>query len=86
MALNIYDFSDKLVDDEKLRRSFIERYIIHLVSNLDTMNIVEEWKETKRDLLYGRIYDGADTLIEEVARRSPEFLEKEFDVDTSLVS
>jgi hypothetical protein len=85
--MNIYDFSDKLNADKKSRQEFIHSYINHLIENMDVEDIVRDWSQSLFNDLYEECHqDGADSLVEMVAKKYPEFLQSEFDVDTSLVN
>lgn len=85
--MNIYDFSDKLNADDKLRKEFIDKYINQLINNMDQNDIVSSWANMMYENLYSECReDGADGLIEQVAIEYPDLLENEFGVDTSLVS
>lgn len=86
-TINIYDFSDKLNANDKLRKEFIDRYVNHLVTNLDTDDIISSWADMMYENLYSECReDGADGLVEQVAYEYPDLLESEFGVDTSLVA
>lgn len=85
--MNIYDFSDKLNANDKLRKEFIDKYINQLINNMDQNDIVSSWANMMYENLYSECReDGADGLIEQVAIEYPDLLENEFGVDTSLVS
>ena len=85
--MNIYDFSDKLNANDKLRKEFIDKYIDQLINNMDPNDIVSSWANMMYENLYSECReDGADGLIEQVAIEYPDLLENEFGVDTSLVS
>jgi hypothetical protein len=85
--INIYDFSDKLNADGKLRKEFISKYVDHLVNTLDTDDIIRSWTDMMHESLYSECHqDGADGLVEMIAGEYPELLQSEFDVDTSLVN
>lgn len=87
MAINIYDFSDKLNADDKLRKDFIYRYVDFLVTNTDKEDILTDWARMMYESLNRECRkDGADSLIEQIAYEYPDLLQNEFDVDTSLVS
>jgi hypothetical protein len=86
-TINIYDFSDKLNANDKLRKEFIDRYVNHLVTNLDTDDIISSWADMMYENLYSECReDGADGLVEQIAYEYPDLLESEFGVDTSLVA
>lgn len=85
--MNIYDFSDKLNANDKLRKEFIDKYINQLINNMDQNDIVSSWANMMYENLYSECReDGADGLIEQVAIEYPDLLENEFGVDISLVS
>lgn len=85
--MNIYDFSDKLNANDKLRKEFIDKYINQLINNMDQNDIVSSWANMMYENLYSECReDGADSLIEQVAIEYPDLLENEFGVDISLVS
>lgn len=87
MALiNLYDFSDKINASKTLREEFITKYVEHLVNNMDTQDIINDWVT----MVYTNLYDdcrqdGADELVQRAAHEFPDLLEKSFNVDTSLV-
>jgi hypothetical protein len=86
-TINIYDFSDKLNANDKLLKDFIYKYVDHLVNNMDSEDIIFDWARMKYDILSEECKeDGADSLVELVAYDFPDLLEKEFGVDTSLVT
>lgn len=86
-TINIYDFSDKLNSDDKLRRDFIYKYVDLLISNMDQEDIVMDWARMMYESLNKECRkDGADGLVEQIAYEYPSLLQKEFGVDTSLVS
>ena len=85
-TINIYDFSDKLNADDRLRKEFIDSYVDHLVNNMDVNDIVADWARMVYEDLYVECKeDGADGLVEQVAYEYPDLLENAFGVDTSLV-
>lgn len=86
-TINIYDFSDKLNDDKNLREEFISRYVQHLVTNMDSGDIIADWARMLRNNLNTECKQaGADSLVEQVAIEYPGLLENAFGVDTSLVA
>jgi hypothetical protein len=86
-TINIYNFSDKLNADDKMRKEFINTYVDHLVNNMDPEDIISDWARMMYDNLYSECRaDGADGLVEQVAYEYPDLLESEFGVDTSLVA
>lgn len=86
-TINIYDFSDKLNANDKLRKEFIDKYVDFLVNNMDTSDIISDWARMMYENLYSECReDGADGLVEQVAYEYPTLLQSEFGVDTSLVS
>lgn len=86
-TINIYDFSDKLNADKSLREKFINKYVDHLVNNMDVNDIIADWARLVYEDLYTECkQDGADGLVEQVAREHPDLLEDAFGVDTSLVA
>lgn len=86
-TINIYDFSDKLNADKSLREKFINRYVDHLVNNMDVNDIISDWaRMVYEDLCTECKQDGADGLVEQVAHECPDLLENAFGVDTSLVA
>lgn len=86
-TINIYDFSDKLNANDKLRKEFIDKYVDFLVNNMDASDIISDWARMMYENLYSECReDGADGLVEQVAYEYPTLLQSEFGVDTSLVS
>jgi hypothetical protein len=86
-TINIYDFSDKLNANDKLRKEFIDKYVDFLVNNMDASDIISDWARMMYENLYSECrQDGADGLVEQVAYEYPTLLQSEFGVDTSLVS
>ncbi len=86
-TINIYDFSDKLNANDKLRKEFIDKYVSHLVNNMDTDDIIDSWAHMMYEHLYSECReDGADGIVEQVAYEYPDLLQREFGVDTSLVA
>jgi hypothetical protein len=86
-TINIYDFSDKLNANDKLRKEFIDKYVDFLANNMDADDIIADWARMMYDNLYTECReDGADGLVEQVAYEHPDLLEREFGVDTSLVA
>lgn len=86
-TINIYDFSDKLNASDKLRKEFIDKYVGHLILNMDADDIIADWARIIYDNLYSECRnDGADGLVEQVAHEFPDLLQNEFGVDTSLVA
>lgn len=87
MALNLYDFSDKLNSSTVLREEFIGKYVKYITDNMDIADIISEWASMLENELLSDLREaGADTLVERVAYEYPELLEDEFGVDTSLVT
>ena len=85
-TINIYDFSDKLNADERLRKEFLNKYVDHLIDNMDTDDIIADWARMMYESLYSDCReDGADGLVEQVAHEFPDLLEESFNVNTSLV-
>ena len=86
-TINIYDFSDRLNANDKLRKEFIDKYVGHLVNNTDAADIIADWSRMVYENLYSECRnDGADGLVEQVAHEFPDLLQNEFGVDTSLVA
>lgn len=86
-TINIYDFSDKLNANDKLRKEFIDKYVGHLVNNMDADDIIADWSRMIYENLYSECReDGADGLVEQVAYEFPDLLQNEFGVDTSLAA
>jgi endo-1,4-beta-mannosidase len=86
-TINIYDFSDKLNADKSLREEFLDKYVSHLVNNMDANDIIADWSRMVYENLYTECkQDGADGLVEQVAHEYPDLLQDEFGVDTSLVA
>jgi endo-1,4-beta-mannosidase len=86
-TINIYDFSDKLNADKSLREEFLDKYVSHLVNNMDADDIIADWSRMVYENLYTECkQDGADGLVEQVAHEYPDLLQDEFGVDTSLVA
>jgi len=86
-TMNIYDFSDKLNANDKLRKEFIDKYVGHLVNSMDADDIIADWSRMIYENLYSECReDGADSLVEQVAYEFPGLLESEFGVDTSLAA
>lgn len=87
MALNPYDFSDKLNSSTVLSEEFIGKYVKRVTENMDISDIISDWASMlESELLSDLREHGADTLIERVAYEYPELLEDEFGVDISLVT
>jgi hypothetical protein len=83
--MNIYDFSDRLNSDRDMRQNFVSEYLDHLVDTMDIDDIISEWKEIMYEKFITEIRnDGADSLIEDVAHYSPDWLANQFKVDPSL--
>jgi hypothetical protein len=86
-TINIYDFSDKLNINKSLREEFINKYVAHLVNNMDIDDIVSDWARMMYEDLYTECkQDGADGLVEQVAHEYPDLLQEQFGVDTSLIA
>jgi hypothetical protein len=86
-TINIYDFSDKLNADKSLREEFINKYVDHLISNMDVNDIIADWARLVYEDLYTECKQGgADGLVEQVAQEYPDLLENAFGVDTSLAA
>jgi hypothetical protein len=86
-TINIYDFSDKLNGNDKLRKEFINKYVDFLTNSMDPDDIIRSWAEMMYESLYSECReDGADNLVEQVAYEYPDLLQSEFGVDTSLVA
>lgn len=84
-TINIYDFSDKLNVDTRLREQFIEKYVDNLVNTMDPDDIVRSWTELMFENLYSELREcGPDGLIEQVACNYPEWIEEEFNVNPAL--
>jgi len=87
MALNPYDFSDKINSNAVLREEFIGKYVKYITENMEIEDIISDWASMMQcELLSDLNKDGADTLIERVAYEYPELLEDEFGVDISLIT
>lgn len=83
--MNIYDFSDRLLTDRGLREKFVSSYVEHLVDTIDVDDIIRMWADMTYDKYTAEIKQhGADSLLEEVAHNSPDWLENQFKVDPSL--
>lgn len=86
-TINIYDFSDKLNANGKLLKEFINKYVDLLANSMDHDDIIRSWTSMMYEDLYSECRgNGADNLIEQVAREHPNLLESEFGVDTALVA
>jgi hypothetical protein len=84
-TINIYDFSDKLNADSRLREKFIEKYVDNLVNTMDPDDLVRSWAELMYESLYSEVKDGgSDGLIEQAAHEFPEWIEQEFNVNPAL--
>ena len=84
-TMNIYDFSDRLNSDRNIRDNFVSEYVQHLTDVMDVEDIITEWKEMMYEKFMSEIKnDGADSIIEDVAHYSPDWLEHQFKVDVSL--
>jgi len=84
-TINIYDFSDKLNADKRLREEFIEKYVDNLVNTMDPDDIARSWAELMYESLYSEVkQEGSDGLIEQVAHEFPEWIEQEFNVNPDL--
>lgn len=83
--MNIYDFSDRISNDDAALQHFVGEYVDHLVSQMDSEEILRKYTE----MLFSEHVDdvrqhGGDTLVEDVAREFPEWIEEVFNVDPSL--
>ncbi len=86
MALNPYDFSDKIDSNAVFREEFVGKYVKYIAENTETKDIISDWASMmQRELLSDLKENSADTLIERVAYEYPELLEDEFGVDISYI-
>lgn len=84
-TINIYDFSDKLNADSRLREQFIEKYVDNLVNTMDPDDIARSWAELMYESLYSEVKEeGPDGLIEQVAFEFPDWIKEEFNVNPDL--
>jgi hypothetical protein len=86
-TINIYDFSDKLNANDKLRKAFISKYVDFLTNSMDPEDIIRSWGDMMYENLYSECRkEGADGLVEQIAYEYPDLLQSEFGVDASLVA
>lgn len=84
-TINIYDFSDKLNADSRLRAEFIEKYVDNLVNTMDPDDLARSWATLMYENLYSEVKQGgSDGLIEQVAFEFPDWIEEQFNVNPNL--
>ena len=84
-TINIYDFSDKLNADSRIRSEFIEKYVDNLVNTMDPDDLASSWATLMYENLHSEVKQGgSDGLIEQVAREFPDWIEREFNVNPDL--